>query len=51
MADILSFINTGRNVALLCFERDPEICHRKIVAQEIRKLDGNGLKVEHIVPI
>ena len=51
LADILSLINRGRNVALLCFERDPKICHRKIVAEEIRKLDGNGLKVEHIVPI
>jgi len=51
LADILSLINSGRKVALLCFERNPQICHRKIVAEEIRKLDGNGLKVEHIVPI
>ena len=50
LADILALINRGRNVALLCFERNPQICHRKIVAEEIRKLDGNGLKVEHIVP-
>ena len=51
LADILSLINSGRKVALLCFERNPQICHRKIVAEEIRKLDGNGLKIEHIVPI
>jgi uncharacterized protein (DUF488 family) len=51
LADILSLINRGRSVALLCFERDPKICHRKIVAEEIRKLDDNGLRVEHIVPI
>jgi uncharacterized protein (DUF488 family) len=51
LADILSLINSGRKVALLCFERNPQICHRKVVAEEIRKLDGNGLKVEHIVPI
>jgi len=51
LADILSFINSGRNVALLCFERNPQQCHRKVVAEEIRKLDDNGLKVEHIVPI
>jgi uncharacterized protein (DUF488 family) len=50
LAEILSFINCGRNVALLCFERNPQKCHRKIVAAELRKLDGNGLKVEHIVP-
>ena len=49
--DILSFINSGRKVALLCFERNPQKCHRKVVAEVIRKLDGNGLKIEHIVPI
>jgi uncharacterized protein (DUF488 family) len=43
--------NHGRNVALLCFERNPQKCHRKVVADELRKLDGNGLKIEHIVPI
>jgi uncharacterized protein (DUF488 family) len=51
LADILSLINSGRNVDLLCFERNPQKCHRKVVAEEIRKLDDNGLKVEHIVPI
>ncbi len=51
LADILSLINSGRKVALLCFERNPQICHRKVVAEEIRKLDDNGLKIEHIVPI
>ena len=50
LAEILSLINSGRNVALLCFERNPQQCHRKVVAEEIRKLDGNGLKVEHIIP-
>jgi uncharacterized protein (DUF488 family) len=51
LAEILSFINNGRKVALLCFERNHHQCHRKVLADEIRKLDGNGLKVEHIVPI
>ncbi|CAB1055333.1 hypothetical protein D1BOALGB6SA_66 [Olavius sp. associated proteobacterium Delta 1] len=51
LAEILSFINSGRKVALLCFERNHQECHRKVVAEEIRKLDGNGLQVEHIVPI
>ena len=50
LAEIPSFINCGRNAALLCFERNTQKCHRKIVAAELRKLDGNGLKVEHIVP-
>jgi uncharacterized protein (DUF488 family) len=50
LAEILSLINSGRNVALLCFERNPQECHRKVVAEQIRKLDGDGLKVEHIIP-
>jgi uncharacterized protein (DUF488 family) len=48
---IISLLNRGRTVALLCFERDPQKCHRKVVAEEIRKLNGNGLRIEHIVPI
>ena len=50
LVEILSLINRGSNVALLCFERNPQKCHRKVVAEEIRKLDGNGLEIEHIVP-
>ena len=43
--------DSGKKVALLCFERDPQKCHRSVVAKEIQKLDGNGLSVKHIVPI
>ena len=48
---IHSLVDRGKKVALLCFERDPEKCHRKVVAEEIQKLDGNGLTIKHIVPI
>ena len=48
---IHALICSGRNVTLLCFERDPQQCHRKVVAEEIKKIDVNGLKVNHIVPI
>mgnify|MGYP006291135541 FL=1 len=51
LKEILTLIHSGRNVTLLCFERDPEKCHRKVVAEELMKIDGNGLKVSHIVPI
>ncbi|ACL04208.1 protein of unknown function DUF1130 [Desulfatibacillum aliphaticivorans] len=47
---IMDLINSGETVALLCFERDPETCHRSLVANEIKKQDGNGLKIKHIVP-
>lgn len=43
-------IDSGKKVLLLCFERNPEQCHRKVVAEEIKKLDANGLEVKHIIP-
>ena len=48
---IHSLVDRGKKVALLCFERDPKKCHRKVVAEEIQKLDGNGLTVKHIIPL
>lgn len=51
LESIHRLIDQGKNVSLLCFERNPQQCHRKVVAEEIKKLDGNGLKVKHIVPI
>lgn len=44
-------IGQGKKVSLLCFERNPQQCHRKVVAEQIKKLDGNGLEVRHIVPL
>jgi uncharacterized protein (DUF488 family) len=53
--DLLETIHTlvyaGKTVSLLCYERNPEQCHRKVVAEQIKKLDGNGLRIKHIVPI
>ncbi|MBU4317572.1 MAG: DUF488 domain-containing protein [Proteobacteria bacterium] len=46
-----SMVNSGKKVSLLCFERDPRQCHRKIVAEEIKNLNGNGLKLQHIIPL
>ena len=51
LQSIHSLVDSGKKVALLCFERDPKKCHRNVVAEEFRKLDGNGLTVKHIVPI
>lgn len=48
---IHGLVDTGKKVSLLCFERDPQKCHRKVVAEEIKKLDRNGLKVKHIIPV
>lgn len=33
---------------LMCFEKDANLCHRKIIASEINKRNNNGLKVIHL---
>jgi len=44
-------ISQGKKVSLLCYERNPQQCHRKIVAEQIKKTNGNGLQVKHIIPL
>lgn len=34
-----------KRTALLCYERDPEDCHRSVIADE---LEGNGWEIIHI---
>jgi uncharacterized protein (DUF488 family) len=34
---ILDTIKDGKNVALLCYEKDPSTCHRSVVADEVKK--------------
>lgn len=36
------------NTCIMCYERDANYCHRLVVAEEVKKRDGNGLVVEHI---
>lgn len=45
---ILKTVNEGKKVALLCYEKEPEKCHRSVVAKEIKKRDGNGLKIKNL---
>lgn len=33
---------------IMCYEREPDSCHRRAVAEEIKKRDGNGLAIQHI---
>ncbi|MFC1821862.1 DUF488 family protein [Thermodesulfobacteriota bacterium] len=49
--NICRMIHQGKKVALLCYERDPEKCHRTIVADEVKKRDVNGLTIKHIKPL
>ncbi len=50
LTTILEYSSKEAGVALLCFERDPSSCHRSLVAQEVKKRDGNGLRIKHIIP-
>lgn len=46
--EILQKLAVQRKVCLMCFERDANHCHRRIVAEEVKKMDGNGLVVKHL---
>jgi uncharacterized protein (DUF488 family) len=37
------------SAALLCVERDPEACHRSLVAERLRR--EHGFEVEHLRPV
>ncbi len=37
-----------KNCCIMCYEDLPSKCHRKIICDEIEKIDGNGLEIEHL---
>lgn len=39
---------TNHTCCLMCFERLPAACHRKLVARRIKVRDGNGLQIKHL---
>lgn len=50
--DAAAFIRSlgeAKGVCLFCVERDPEACHRSLVAAELER--ALGVKVEHILPL
>jgi uncharacterized protein (DUF488 family) len=48
LAGIVAALPAGGTSVLLCVERDPEACHRSIIAQRIA--DRYGLSATHILP-
>lgn len=46
--DDLYRIILEKNCCLMCYEKLPSKCHRKIICNEIKKIDGNGLDIEHL---
>jgi len=48
LGPILSDLPTGRASALLCVERDPEACHRSLIAERLAA--EPGVSVVHVRP-
>jgi uncharacterized protein (DUF488 family) len=48
--ELFRIIKAGKRTALLCFERDPNKCHRMVLAEQIRELSDNGFKINHLTP-
>ena len=49
LTEINQMICEGKKVALMCFEKDFKLCHRKVVALGVKKMNGNGLKIKHLI--
>jgi len=47
LAPIVNWIGSKR-AALLCVERDPEACHRSLIAKRLQQ--GFGFEIEHLKP-
>lgn len=41
---IAELVEAGSSVVLLCFEKDPEVCHRRMVAEEVAAIAGADIK-------
>jgi len=46
MDELATLAKSGKRLCLLCYERDPEGCHRRRVAELIH--ERTGAKVEHL---
>jgi uncharacterized protein (DUF488 family) len=45
MVEMLALLVRQKRSALLCYERDPRLCHREVLAEE---LERRGARVEHL---
>jgi uncharacterized protein (DUF488 family) len=45
---ILELLSSKKRIALTCFEKNINQCHRKHLADSLAKIDSNSLKVMHI---
>lgn len=48
LTEINQILCDGKNVALMCFEKNFKLCHRMIVAKGVKKINDNDLKIKHL---
>jgi uncharacterized protein (DUF488 family) len=48
MDELVEVVGSGRRICLLCFERDPHLCHRSRIAQIVSK--RTGARVTDLMP-
>jgi uncharacterized protein (DUF488 family) len=48
MDALLSLVRSGQRICLLCFERDPAMCHRSRIAEIVH--DRTGAAVRNLIP-
>jgi uncharacterized protein (DUF488 family) len=48
LGELLALIKSGKRVCLLCYERDPNECHRSRIAALVKK--RTRVKVENLIP-
>lgn len=48
MDELMALVRSKQRICLLCFERDPAMCHRSRIAEIVR--DKTGVTVRNLVP-
>ncbi len=48
LGELIALIKSGKRVCLLCYERDPNQCHRSLIAALVKK--RTRLKIEDLIP-
>jgi uncharacterized protein (DUF488 family) len=46
--ELIALIKSGKRIALMCYERDPKVCHRSRIAALVKK--RMRVKVEDLIP-
>lgn len=49
LGELIALIKSGKRVCLLCYERDPNECHRSRIAALVKK--RMRIKVENLIPL